>query len=84
MAARLGDAWTCFDEGYDELRPVFDAALADAGRSVADVGVIVGIHHERIAESIADLAERWAERGATELILFDLDARELDRILGLV
>lgn len=84
MAARLGDAWTCFDDSYDELRPVFDEALTDAGRSAEDVGVIVGIHHERIAEPIADLAERWAERGATELILFDLDARELDRILELV
>jgi alkanesulfonate monooxygenase SsuD/methylene tetrahydromethanopterin reductase-like flavin-dependent oxidoreductase (luciferase family) len=84
MAARLGDAWTCFDDTYDELRPVFDAALGDAGRSAADVGVIVGIHHEQIDEPVADLAERWRERGATELILFDLDDTELDRVLGLV
>lgn len=84
MAARLGDAWTCFDDTYDELRPVFDAALAEAGRSTADVGVIVGVHHDRITEPIADLAERWQERGATEIILFDLDAAELERMLALV
>jgi alkanesulfonate monooxygenase SsuD/methylene tetrahydromethanopterin reductase-like flavin-dependent oxidoreductase (luciferase family) len=83
MAARLGDAWTCFDDGYDQLRPVFDVALADAGRSSEDVGVIVGVHHERISEPIADLARRWQERGATEIILFDLDAAELDRLLAL-
>jgi alkanesulfonate monooxygenase SsuD/methylene tetrahydromethanopterin reductase-like flavin-dependent oxidoreductase (luciferase family) len=84
MAARLGDAWTCFDDTYDELRPTFDRALVEAGRSPADVGVIVGVHHERITEPIADLAERWQERGATEIILFDLDAGELDRVLPLV
>lgn len=83
MAARLGDAWTCFDDGYDQLRPVFDEALEAAGRTSADVGVIVGLHHEAIVEPVAELAERWRERGATELILFDLDADELERILQL-
>ncbi|MEX1296702.1 MAG: LLM class flavin-dependent oxidoreductase [Candidatus Limnocylindrales bacterium] len=84
MAARIGDAWTCFDDGYDALRPVFDAALEEAGRSPAEVGVIVGLHHEAIAEPVADLAERWRDRGATELILFDLDQDELDRVLELL
>ena len=84
MAARLGDAWTCFDEQYDQLRPVFDAALAEAGRTSDEVGVIVGVHHEQITEPIADLAARWRDRGATELILFDLHDEELDRVLRLV
>lgn len=84
LAARLGDAWTCFDDTHDDLRPVFDAALAEAGRSPDEVGVIVGVHHEQVSEPIADLAKRWQELGATELILFDLDADELDRMLRLV
>ncbi len=84
MAARIGDAWTCFADAYDDLRPVFDAALAEAGRSPADVGVIVAVDHEAVTEPIADLAERWRERGASELILFDLDPDEFDRVMGLV
>ena len=84
MAARLGDAWTCFGQSYDELRPVFDEALADAGRTPDDVGVVVSIDHEEASEPIASLAARWQERGATELIIHDLDAEELERILGLV
>lgn len=84
MAARLGDAWTCFADAYDELRPVFDAALTEAERAPAEVGVVVGVEHEAVTEPIADLAERWRDRGATELILFDLDATELERVIGLV
>jgi alkanesulfonate monooxygenase SsuD/methylene tetrahydromethanopterin reductase-like flavin-dependent oxidoreductase (luciferase family) len=84
MAARLGDAWTCFDHEHDALRPIFDTALAEAGRAPDEVGVIVGVHHEEITEPISDLARRWQDRGATELILFDLDPEEFERVLRLV
>ena len=84
MAARLGDAWTCFAESYEALRPVFDAALVEAGRSATDVGVIVGVEHEAVTEPLADLAARWRERGATELIVHDVGPDELGRILRLV
>jgi len=84
MAARLGDAWTCFVDTYDELRPVFDTALADAGRTTAEVDVIIGIDHAEVTEPIADVAEHWRERGATELIIHDVGPDEIERILGLV
>jgi len=84
MAARLGDAWTCFADTYEELRPVFDAALAAAGRRSADVGVVVGLEHQQVNEPIADLAQRWAEQGATELIIHDVGPDGIDRVLDLV
>jgi alkanesulfonate monooxygenase SsuD/methylene tetrahydromethanopterin reductase-like flavin-dependent oxidoreductase (luciferase family) len=84
MAARLGDAWTCFDETYDELRPVFDDALEQAERTSGEVGVIVGLKHAETGEPIADLAARWREKGATELILFDVGPAELDRLMHLL
>ena len=83
-AARLGDAWTCFSGDYDRMRPVFEAALGDAGRSRAEVGVIVGLDPPQVTEPIADLAARWQERGATELILHDVEPDGLERVLGLV
>ena len=84
LAARAGDAWTCFAEAYEELRPVFDAALSEAGRPPSEVGVVIGIEREDVVEPIAELAARWAEMGATELIIHDVGPDEIDRILDLV
>ncbi len=84
MAARLGDAWTCFGHDYERLRPVFDEALASAGRAPDDVGVIVGIEPEEVDGPIAELAAGWQERGATELIVHDLGPAGIDRLLRLV
>jgi len=84
LAARAGDAWTCFADVYEQLRPVFDAALTAAGRTPAEVGVVVGIDHAEVVEPIAELAARWAETGATELVIHDLGPDELERVLGLV
>jgi alkanesulfonate monooxygenase SsuD/methylene tetrahydromethanopterin reductase-like flavin-dependent oxidoreductase (luciferase family) len=84
LAARLGDAWTCFAEAYDELRPVFDRALVAAARAPGDVGVIIGIEHEQVTEPIVDVAARWQERGASELIIHDVGPEDLERVLGLV
>ena len=84
LAARLGDAWTCFAESYEELRPVFEVELAKRGRAPEEVGVIVGIEQADVDEPLADLAARWQERGASELIIHDVGADELDRILALL
>lgn len=84
MAARLGDAWTCFAGSYEALRPVFDAELTEQGRSASEVGVIIGIEHAEVSEPLADLAARWQERGASELIIHDVGPDELDRILALL
>ncbi len=84
LAARSGDAWTCFAEGYAELRPVFDEELARVGRAPVSVGVIVGIEQAEVDEPLADLAARWQHRGASELIIHDVGPDELDRIFSLV
>lgn len=84
LAARAGDAWTCFEDVYEQLRPVFDAALAKADRTAAEVGVLVSIEHEQVTEPIGELAARWAEAGATELIIHDVGPDEMDRIFNLV
>jgi alkanesulfonate monooxygenase SsuD/methylene tetrahydromethanopterin reductase-like flavin-dependent oxidoreductase (luciferase family) len=84
LAARLGDAWTCFADDYEALRPVFEAELAEQGRSATEVGIIVGIEHAHVTEPLADLAARWQERGASEIIVHDVGPDELDRVLGLL
>ncbi len=84
LAARAGDAWTCFADVYQQLRPVFDAALSAAGRTPSEVGVVVGIDHAEVVEPIAELAARWAQNGATELVIHDLGPDELERVLDLV
>jgi len=84
LAARAGDAWTCFGAAYDELRPVFEAELSRIGRSRDEVGVVIGIEHEDVREPIAELAARWQEAGATELVIHDVGAADLERILELL
>lgn len=84
LAARAGDAWTCFADDYGQLRPVFDAALSAAGRTPSEVGVVVGVDHAEVVEPIAELAASWAENGATELVIHDLGPDELERVLSLV
>jgi alkanesulfonate monooxygenase SsuD/methylene tetrahydromethanopterin reductase-like flavin-dependent oxidoreductase (luciferase family) len=83
LAARHGDAWTCFGDSYDALRPVFLAELAAAGRSAADVPILVAVEVEELAGGLDELTARWRERGAAELIIHDVFARELDDVLAL-
>jgi alkanesulfonate monooxygenase SsuD/methylene tetrahydromethanopterin reductase-like flavin-dependent oxidoreductase (luciferase family) len=90
LAARLGDAWTCFADRYDELLPVFEAALATAGRPRSDVAVIVGCDlprgdAARSAPAIIDGAAwvgAWRERGADELVLHWIHPDQLDVVLA--
>ncbi len=84
LAARLGDAWTCFAPEYDQLLPVFEAALVDAGRSRDDVAIVVGIEHRDVLEDIDELTARWRDKGASELVIHDVGPADLDRILALL
>ena len=84
LAARAGDAWTCHAETWDEVRPVFLAELERVGRSPAEVPALVGIEHADVREPVAELAARWAEAGASELVIHDVGPDELERILGLL
>ncbi|MEZ4595837.1 MAG: LLM class flavin-dependent oxidoreductase [Chloroflexota bacterium] len=89
LAARIGDAWTCMEPDYDRLRPVFDAALAAAGRHPTSVAVIVGCELPRGpgaqgAPAIADpvtWAGDWRARGADELVIVSVADGQLESVL---
>ena len=84
LAARLGDAWTCFASAHERLRPIFLAELEAAGRRPGEVAVIVGIEPDDIDEDIEALTARWRELGASELVIHDVGPAGLERILGLL
>lgn len=84
LAARAGDAWTCFADSYQQLRPAFLAELERVGRSTDEVGVVVGLEHEAVDEPLPQLADRWAVAGATELVIHDVGPETLERILTLL
>lgn len=84
LAARRGDAWTCFDDAFEALLPVFRAELERVGRSPRDVPIVVGIETDRVREPLEELTSRWAAAGAAELVIHDVGPAELDRVLGLL
>ena len=90
LAARIADGWSCMESQYDALRPVFDAALAEAGRSRSDVAVIVGCDlpagdaagtSPAMTDPVA-WAERWRERGADELVLHWVKGDQVEAVLA--
>jgi alkanesulfonate monooxygenase SsuD/methylene tetrahydromethanopterin reductase-like flavin-dependent oxidoreductase (luciferase family) len=83
LAARAGDAWTCFGDAYDHVEPVFRRALDEAGRRRQDVQVIVGL--EVGVEMLADLravADKWQQRGVDELVLHWVKPDTLETVLA--
>ena len=90
LAARLADAWTMFDPAWDRLWPVFQDALAAAGRSRADVSVVVGLdmvpgvapEDQPILADLAVTAAEWQARGADELILHWIRPEQLPAVLA--
>jgi alkanesulfonate monooxygenase SsuD/methylene tetrahydromethanopterin reductase-like flavin-dependent oxidoreductase (luciferase family) len=83
LAARHGDAWTCFSDSYEALRPVFDAELAAVGRSADEVPILVAVSVEETAVGLSELTAAWSERGAAELIVHDVHADQLEDVLAL-
>lgn len=89
LAARIGDAWTCMEPAYDRLLPVFETALAAAGRARSDVAVIVGCDlprgdAARDAPALRDpvaWAAGWRALGADELILRSVRPDQLESVL---
>jgi len=77
LAARIGDAWTTNERELRRDLPVFEEALAAAGRRREDVHVIVAVDLLSLEEADRDpllvdmvgAAETWREAGADELIL---------------
>jgi G6PDH family F420-dependent oxidoreductase len=83
FAARHADAWTFHGAKVDEVWPAFEAELESLGRMPADIPVLVALEVEELGPDLAGLAERWRERGASELIVHDVKADELDGVLAL-
>jgi alkanesulfonate monooxygenase SsuD/methylene tetrahydromethanopterin reductase-like flavin-dependent oxidoreductase (luciferase family) len=90
LAARSADGWTCMESQYDLLRPVFDAALAAAGRARSEVTIIVGCDlppgaATGGAEALTDpvgWAERWHDRDVDELVLHWVRADQVEAVLA--
>ncbi len=90
LAARVGDAWTTFANAWDQLLPVFNEALAAAGRSRSDVSVVVGLdldgelppEKQPLLADLAATAAEWQERGADELIFHWIHPHELPAVLA--
>ena len=83
LGARHGDAWTCFSDSFEALKPVFLAELAAAGRSADEVPILVALSVEETAVGLSELTARWRERGAAEIIVHDVHPDQLDDVLAL-
>jgi alkanesulfonate monooxygenase SsuD/methylene tetrahydromethanopterin reductase-like flavin-dependent oxidoreductase (luciferase family) len=90
LGARIGDAWTCMADVFDERYAVFLQALAAAGRRREEVAVLVGVdvvREDSVASDplLADLAAgaaAWRARGADELVLHWVRPPELEAVLA--
>jgi alkanesulfonate monooxygenase SsuD/methylene tetrahydromethanopterin reductase-like flavin-dependent oxidoreductase (luciferase family) len=89
LAGRIGDAWAMNGAEFDRLLPIFEESLAAAGRSRAEVDVIVAIDLERgvppwrqpLFDDLAETAERWRQRGADELVFHWVRPRDIPALL---
>lgn len=87
LAARIGDGWTAF-ETFERDLPIFEEALAVAGRARAEVETYAAIGLESpgsgrdpwLDDPLAELA-RWRERGADHVILAPRRAAQVDPLL---
>jgi alkanesulfonate monooxygenase SsuD/methylene tetrahydromethanopterin reductase-like flavin-dependent oxidoreductase (luciferase family) len=82
LAARKGDAWTCFGKDHEALAAVFDAELQAADRIPKSVPLLVAVEVAALAAGLPEVAARWQERGASELIIHDVKADELEDVLA--
>jgi G6PDH family F420-dependent oxidoreductase len=90
LAARIGDAWTMNGTELDRLEPVFREGLEAAGRSRADVAMVVALDLKRGAaaeeqplfQDLAGELDRWQERGADELVLHWVRPGEVPPLLA--
>jgi alkanesulfonate monooxygenase SsuD/methylene tetrahydromethanopterin reductase-like flavin-dependent oxidoreductase (luciferase family) len=82
LAARKGDAWTCFGADHEALAPVFRAELQAAERVPEAVPLIVAIEVDELAPGLPEVAARWLERGASEVIIHDVKPDELEAVLA--
>lgn len=90
LAARIGDAWTMNGTELDRLEPVFQEGLDAAGRSRAEVAMVValdlkrgvGAEEQPLFQDLAGELGRWQERGADELVLHWVRPAEVPALLA--
>ncbi|HEY8167115.1 MAG TPA: LLM class flavin-dependent oxidoreductase [Candidatus Limnocylindrales bacterium] len=90
LAARVGDAWATTAKRLAEDLSTFEAALADAGRSRADVAVIVAVDllpadaavDDPLLVDMVGAAERWRDAGADEIILHWVHRDRIGEVLA--
>ena len=63
LAARRGDAWTCFDDAFESLRPVFLAELERVGPTAQKLAAVEGLEAHRMAVSARLAAGRDSQGG---------------------
>jgi alkanesulfonate monooxygenase SsuD/methylene tetrahydromethanopterin reductase-like flavin-dependent oxidoreductase (luciferase family) len=62
LAARVGDGWTGFSDRFEELEPIYRAALETAGRRRADTVVLLGVQGGWGAGDSLPPGSPWVER----------------------
>jgi alkanesulfonate monooxygenase SsuD/methylene tetrahydromethanopterin reductase-like flavin-dependent oxidoreductase (luciferase family) len=80
-AARIGDAWTCGADDLERLRPIFDAAVVEAGREPASVPIVLEVKVADALEDLDALAGRWADRSIDELVVSFVRRAQLQPLL---
>ena len=90
LAARVGDAWTTTASRLAQDLPVYEEALAAAGRQRGDTTVMVAVDLLPLEEADADpllvdmvgAAESWREAGADELVLHFVRRDRIGEVLA--
>ena len=92
LAARAGDGWAAESDTYESLRDRYLEALAAAGRSRADVRIVVGYGGGRTGvdaltgspwlEAPGETAARWAALGADEIVVTARTTADIDRLVA--
>jgi alkanesulfonate monooxygenase SsuD/methylene tetrahydromethanopterin reductase-like flavin-dependent oxidoreductase (luciferase family) len=90
LAGRIGDAWTAPPPAVDAHRNAWLEGVAESGRDAAEVGLVVELALDRhtdprrqpLLEDLSALAERWAERGATELVIANVRPEHIPALLA--
>jgi alkanesulfonate monooxygenase SsuD/methylene tetrahydromethanopterin reductase-like flavin-dependent oxidoreductase (luciferase family) len=92
LAARIGDGWNTFDDNFEANYPLYLDALDAAGRSRADMTVLLGFQGVWDKDGSSVLGsewvreprttwERWREAGADGAILLARTTEDVDALV---
>jgi alkanesulfonate monooxygenase SsuD/methylene tetrahydromethanopterin reductase-like flavin-dependent oxidoreductase (luciferase family) len=88
LAARVGDAWTTTEQGFERYRAAYEEGLQEYGRARGPI--VVGLERAKGIPAnrqsvFADLRgelERWRERGADEIVVSWVRPHEIPALLA--